>query len=1006
MPNIAGLFDPYQAGGRSADIGIKNPYLRRHSLEPRQFQRFSASMAANLGSRSSIFNPSMNLSLSSLYYSPTARMGLPRSAEAIKMSIRGMMGTSIRTAMGYSTGHVPVIEGLHPGSNGYSKSMIQGMTAFGSGFDASKAVGFTLTNPVSMGFVNMLMFGKPTFASKRRMGLLSLYAGGLGYARAGLPGMIVGLGALAAIYGTANKIENRLQGQEERKPSFTSQMAEFMAFGTIAGALEAGASAGILGRTSPGRLLNTTITPLEHSYSWLANKFSFLPKGPVSGEAIPGLAPELQEWVSPLRKYYQKSILGSAASFERWGNKLGLDIPSETYLKFSEAFHGESAYVLREAAKWKGVEKIPNNVFYKALGKDIVAGAAGGLFEHTLVGAAYLGIGWGINKVFRGAWRHRVAESNVSQEPYTLPGLHPGNAGYATSYIRGMTSFGSKHDPFKAINLGELIYSPSAKAAREWVDRVTKLANRSDVNLIGFDIETGGLLPRLLPTTQLGAKHTNVLEFAIQSSRGQSYGFTKYASSELYGVLAAEEGDFAKQFAEAGERFRTYVAQGGKLYSSSAIATTISKHIIPGKTNILVGHNINWFDIPILTSDIALEKNMITSEQLRKLRMFGVPGKSNKEFLRFYDSVIRSGWQKANQQILKTWQQHDSNLSIIDTLGTTRTTAFTETMLPYAQAQLGLINQIQMGYYPGIHQLWHQHFYQKAIDSGKTPKLAARYAQQQAMFAAKVGTSAEESMKFFGMQFKGQAHNPIADVANELELLKSKALKSRLNAYSYAIDNKANEIIKIEHLKRLSSQQAKVESTLATSSIREGKLKLAREMSSIATESTSQYSNPILREGLKEGFGKWWEDLSSRGKLGWGLGITGVTYLGLKALFAPRTKYTTDQPNSISGLHPGNKGMATNIIRSQTDFGSGVDLAKMLLKRIWQSINGAEEAIKPEMKLIIDTTRYEPPKAIKAKIEHKAKIRIHEKPTVGLVNIVLNEQAITHHKSFNRTSIL
>lgn len=570
MYAITGEFAPYQAGAKPVDAGTGNPYLKTHGIDPREFSRFSAALAANLGSRSSLYNPSENLSISSLYYAPTARMGMPRSVEAIKMSIRGMMGTSIRTAMSFSHGHVPQIEALHPGSNGYSKQMIQGMTHFGSGFDASKAIGFSLANPITSGFINMFIFGKPTFASTRRKIQLGLYAGSLGYARAGWPGVLVGLGILGGIYQTASFAEQRIQ-EEGKKKSTLGQLAEFAAFGAVAGGIEAGASAGILGGTAPGKFLKRTMTPIENLYSKLANKTGLFPPGPGTG-FIPGLAEELQPWVSPFRKYYQQSILESAEWFHNptiFGKQLpipGLD--KETALKFSEAFHGESAYVLRAAAAHGGVEKIPQNIFTKALAKDVALGAAGGLLEHTLVGAAYLGIGWAINTAFRGPWRHRVAQSPAINNPYTLPGLHPGNQGYATDYIRSMTDFGSGLDLSKVIGRAlstEALMGTKPAVRTAWGEifkaenhgeaflKAMSSTNRFSDQYMGNKLEQGFFIPG---------------QGFISRSQSTIYGFE--TSEELYKLQGIHPGD---------KGFNTSIVRRGTDFGSGLdLAKTILRY--------------------------------------------------------------------------------------------------------------------------------------------------------------------------------------------------------------------------------------------------------------------------------------------------------------------------------------------------------------------------------------------------------------------------------------------
>lgn len=920
-----GLDSPFQAnlvGGRTNQVGsLSNSPGERSAPNNRMYSRFAA-QAASGSSNSTVYSPSYNQSFNSLYYSPGTSIGLPRSASAMKQQIKGNQTMHLRTAISYS----PTITGLHPGDSGFATSTIRGMTAFGSGFDIQKFLGWAYANPVGQGLSEMLIYGKPEFKTKRREFELGTYALLGGWARGGPLGAAVALGATsAAIYG-GYKLNEAIQGGPDRhKRGYGTELLSFMSYGAVSGGLFAGTESGLLKGTLGGNLARQAYDLVSKQATKISHGHFNMPSGPMEG-----LEPGLEDWVNPFRRFKQGSIVEQAEFFHDpkiFGWRLPVPgLSKENAIKFSEAYHGYSAFVLREAATFGGVKNIPRGNYYKALAKDVGIGALGGLYEGTILGAAYIGLHWLGHKLFG------------HKKDNKIDGLHPGNQGFATQAIRQYTSFGSEHDPFKAINMGKFIYSGNATRQRQWANRALSIINKPDANIIGFDTETGGLLSQLEPGVKTGAQRSSIFEFAIKSNKKETYGFTTYASAEAYANSVNQGGDFSEQFGLAMERYKQY---HGKPYSATDIVSEIGSHIIPGKTNILLGHNINWFDLKMLSADYAIEQGFISKKDITRFHELGMGPKTNGEEYNRLQQVVTEGWGKANNAILKSWALKRGNLKIIDTLGTPRVSKY---IVPMRSTQEGLVRNILGGYYPGIRQHWYQRELNKNIMAeGMDPGMAAEIAAHQAQFPSMVGSGLEDISAFFGRKFTGPAHHPMADISNTIEFVKSKGLRSRLKAMDLAINNKAERFINREHVRYLANQRMIAERTLSNGSAKPGKLSLANDI----IEGTSGLASPTTNT-FKTGLNKWWGELPAKSKIGYGILGAATAYMGLKALFGSRTRYTDDQPQVPSGMHYGNRGYATQIIRSQTDFGSGwrgiISTNAQLFKNIFGSNIGGVTA--------------------------------------------------------------
>ncbi len=414
-----------------------------------------------------------------------------------------------------------------------------------------------------------------------------------------------------------------------------------------------------------------------------------------------------------------------------------------------------------------------------------------------------------------------------------------------------------------------------------------------NTNLIAFDIETTGLTSALESRKLAkGEMYASPTEFAIKSSSGGDiYGFTNYASKDVYNKLS-KGASFGAEYAEAGRRFAAF----DKPTRSATELVDLLKHsVIPGKSNVIMGHNIGPFDLKILSAQYAQEQRFVTPEQIVRAQKVPFSNRSAEW------AEIHDGWKRANSAINKTLRTHDSNLKIIDTLGKFRKGEF---LSPYNTGK-GLAQGILSGYLPGVRSHWYRQF----IGS----RLEHEEALLQSSFATTKGTSLAQFMGFIGHKFKGAAHDPRPDVANLLSFTKSDALHgyvSRLEGY-----HKTGNFAKLEEETQsyLNYQKGLQAKALRGGSLREGQKSLANFMvgnsKAVETEAAVNFTDQLV-----EGFMK-----APKGvRILTGMAGLTLAYGVYKSVFG-----TKDEVRRIDGLHPGNKGMATHVIRSMTDFGSG-----------------------------------------------------------------------------------
>jgi len=767
----------------------------------------------------------------------------------------------IQQVFGYRTPYWQGISGLHPGNKGYGTATVRNLTDFGSGFDRDKALnraGSFFTNPLVTGLGATAVLGVPSFHDPVRVGFLGLQATALGYARGGPIGAAVGLGAFYAL-DKAGQAINRMANQgEQGKPTDWDVMRHFMLYGIVEGGLAAGTSAAFL-QGSP-------IRPIAHEMVGLASGIKALVTGKpyLGSEPIEGLAPEFQGVASPLRRWYQGSIVHTA---EFLNKRAGM---SEDFaMKFSEAFHGESAYVMRQAQKFGGLKEIPHTDFYKALGKDITIGAAGGLVENALVGAAYLGLTHLLSKPAR--------ISGKDDDYNTIEGLHPGAYGsMGAGMIGGMTAFGSGLKIDKVLNW-EAYSSRIAVEHRDYIKSV--LAAVPGANIIGFDIESTGLISPLESITQ-GQAVGRMTEFAIGGG-GQAtlHGFTQQANMVDYTNLYLEGGAFAKEFHAASRRYASYT---GKAFKASDVVNEIVSRIQPGKTNILTGHNIHAFDIKFLSAELAMEKGYVTPEHIETLASL-VPRTKEHNIAR---SIVQEGWERASKDIRKAIMAKDANLMVVDTLGGFKKGEFPRTF----ESMQGVASSFLGGFLGPVSKFWESHF--KGLGLEKEELASA------VKFASHKGTALSPFMEHFGIKFLGAEHDPVSDVEQSIRFLASPELTSRVSQLSSALEGGRKSTLSREAETFIKRQISLQEETLNNPSSTEGARKLADRMVKAAGGEKVTLPKATLREAF--------QGLSFKQKAATGAVGLGLAYAAYRSFFATSKTIHVDSSTNDDNPRPDN----------------------------------------------------------------------------------------------------
>lgn len=789
----------------------------------------------------------------------------------------------IQQVFGYRTPYWQGISGLHPGNRGYGTSTVRSLTDFGSGFDRDKALSRAasiLTNPVVGGLATTALLGVPSFHDPFRVTLLGAQAAALGYARGGPIGSVVGLAAFYALDKAGQGINKAAAQGTYQQPTNWDVMRHFMLYGLVEGGLAAGTSAAFL-QGSPVRPLAQEAVGLAGGIRSLLTGKSFNASAPIEG-----LASEFQEVASPFRRWYQSSVVHSAGFFEK---KLGMK--PDFAMKFSEAFHGESAYVMRAAQRYGGsVRDIPNLDFYKALGKDIAIGSAGGLFENILVGGAYIALTQLLNKPIR--------ISGKDDDYNTISGMHPGaDATMGAMAIQGMSAFGSGLRLDKVLNWDR--YSERITTEhRQYIKDILKSV--PGANIIGFDIETTGLISPLESITR-GQPVGRLTEFAVGSTGNITHGFTEQASMEQYTRLSLGGGSFAGEFQQAGKRYGKYY---GKAYKASDVLGEIVNRIQPGRTNIITGHNIHAFDIKFLSAELAIERGYVTQKAIDAMASLPIRTQEHYEAR----SAIQAGWEKANRDIRKAIFQKDSNALIVDTLGGFKRGEFPRTfneMRGITQAYMG-------GYIPGVSSFWRQHFQKLGFEDYEL--------YDATRFASSKGTALSPIMSHFGIAFKGAEHDPRADVEAAVRFLSSTELAGRVSELDKAISANKRSVLGRETGTFIKRQIAIQRETMGSPTATEGAKLLAERM----VQASQTTGTSIPSRTLEEAFTKLPE------KTQWLVaGAAGaLAYAGYRMFFAP-TKTVRD--NQIQGMHPGDGGYSTPLIQQMTPFGSGFNPVKMLI---------------------------------------------------------------------------
>lgn len=475
-------------------------------------------------------------------------------------------------------------------------------------------------------------------------------------------------------------------------------------------------------------------------------------------------------------------------------------------------------------------------------------------------------------------------------------GLHPGN-GMALSVLRQMTPFGSPIDLSKAtdISLYTTAYATGHRAqAREYLSALTDPAS----NLIMFDIETTGTKTILEEYSRpKGQKWAKPTEFSVRSTAGyESYGFTRYAKPGVFKQLASGS-EYAEEFALASQRLASYA---GPRYKATDIVSQLAEAIVPGRKNIIAGHNIGGFDLKVLSAQYAMEKGYVSRQQLRNFHIAGKTWSSTQR--KEAQDIVNAGWQKASNEIMATFRNKDANIRIIDTMGRFKTGTF----VTPAEDTGGLVQSLIRGYLPGVRQTWQD------VIMGKGETLEKAFETSQ--YAAAKGSALSSFMGFLGVPFEGKAHDPAADTRANLAFVQSKELQQFVSRgeQDIATQNRASLFKSLSGF--LNMQKAEQADVIRRGTPRPEKLKLAQVMSGTDFSSRTprgQVGN-FFRE-LGEGF------MRAPKGVRWGAyGLGALTGIGII-----RGMFPSDEYRKMDGLHPGNKGYATSTIRGMTDFGSG-----------------------------------------------------------------------------------
>jgi hypothetical protein len=439
------------------------------------------------------------------------------------------------------------------------------------------------------------------------------------------------------------------------------------------------------------------------------------------------------------------------------------------------------------------------------------------------------------------------------------------------------------------------------------------IAQHKDVNLVGFDIETTGLQSPLEAPSRTSGSMT---EFAIQSGTQEVHGFTKYANIPDY-TKAWEGADrnVGVQFKSALQR---YIGYEGKSYSATDILHTIGSTFAKDKVNVVTGHNLTAFDWKFLTTHHALESGLITETTLDRFKKYAATNPDSHALSSYFSNNIKPGWEKAQSSALGILKQYDPNVQFLETLGELDPTGkFKSSKFPRPNnlaGPRGMVGTYLQEKFPGLHSFYKEHF----MAGG----LKEKPANEEAFYAARKGTTVEDWMKFAGMEFKGKAHDPTYDVRNHLAYLKSQEIRG------------LEDLTQKEASQRFLSHQ----SSIAGRTINEGKsagsVKLGLEMKEILSTSPKVPIEPVA---------EWWKGIT-KAPLHTKIMIGGagalLAYAGFRLLTSG-----FDEPQKQEGLHPGNGGYATGIIRNNTDFGSGYKGLKNTIKTAFDLVSSGEKSV-------------------------------------------------------------
>lgn len=469
------------------------------------------------------------------------------------------------------------------------------------------------------------------------------------------------------------------------------------------------------------------------------------------------------------------------------------------------------------------------------------------------------------------------------------------------SMIRSMTAFGSPLNLAKALDFS--LYS-SMSAHRNKVHDYLNMVRDPNANIIAFDTETTGTKTILEEYNQIkGQTYAKPTEFSVRSTSGfEAYGFTKYSDPRLLKALAKDP-EYGAEFSAALGRRQAYK---GELHTASSIVNQIANAIVPGKKNILLGHNIGAFDLKVLSSQYALEKGFVSKADIIEFheasRAWG--SQRRKEAQR----KINAGWQRAADEINQIFKAKDPNLVMMDTLGRFKKGTFVTPM----KEGSGLISSFMKGYLPGVRETWEM--------ASKGAGLSEKEAFNQSLYAASKGTSLGSFMNFLGMKFEGPAHDPRADTLNNIRMAQSDELFNLVGSMDNEIKKRDVKSMHSRLIGFLGEQQAEQAEVLKKGSPRADRIRLAKFMTEAKFDKTPPVRFQIL-EDLISGFKK------SPLEVKIGMGALGglLALNAMSGLFRHDRKISANDEDyrQFSGMHPGNGGYATSNIRSMTHFGSG-----------------------------------------------------------------------------------